>query len=183
MFKFTLFTLAGSFFTTLVLAGPIPLHLRQAGNCADVTTIFARGTTEIPDIGTVTLDFQGVDYPANVAGFLQGGDADGSATMAKQVTDALAAYSDSMGSIAKALNSSITLQNFSLLPKPASVAAVAMFGDPDNGDALGNGLDAKALTICRNGDNICDGGALILPPHLAYGADTGDAADFIAGKV
>ncbi|KAH8834050.1 hypothetical protein DL96DRAFT_478726 [Flagelloscypha sp. PMI_526] len=83
MFKFTLFTLAGSFFTTLVLAGLIPSHLRQAGNCADVTTIFARGTTKIPDIGTVvgpylspikkamTLDFQGVDYPANVAGFLQ----------------------------------------------------------------------------------------------------------------
>ena len=61
----------------------------ENGKCAPVTVIFARGTTEGGNIGTVVgpplqcalqsalgagnVAFQGVDYPANVAGFLQGG--------------------------------------------------------------------------------------------------------------
>lgn len=63
--------------------------------------IFARGTTEAPPIGTVagpplqaalktalggkSLSFQGVDYPADIPGFLAGGDAQGSKTMAADV--------------------------------------------------------------------------------------------------
>ncbi|EEB88713.1 hypothetical protein MPER_13282, partial [Moniliophthora perniciosa FA553] len=60
--------------------------------------IFARGTTEIPPIGTLvgppfedelasqlgekTLSFQGVDYAADIAGYLAGGDPVGSQQMA-----------------------------------------------------------------------------------------------------
>ena len=96
-----LFALAGT-------ACSSPLSKRQSfagdtqnglknGGCKPVTVIFARGTTESGNVGTLTgppffqalaqqvgannLAVQGVDYPANVAGFLAGGDADGSKLM------------------------------------------------------------------------------------------------------
>lgn len=68
------------------------------GKCAPVTLIFARGTTEPGNIGIIVgpplesalqstlgadnVIFQGVDYPADVQGFLVGGDPDGAETMA-----------------------------------------------------------------------------------------------------
>jgi cutinase len=66
------------------------------GACKGTTVIFARGTTETGNVGTLAgpaffqslsakvggdLAVQGVDYPADIPGFLAGGDANGSATM------------------------------------------------------------------------------------------------------
>jgi cutinase len=89
--------------STLLLAlfpfiSAIPLDVRQLastandlenGGCKPVSVIFARGTTEPGNIGTVVgppmeaalqqklgasnVAFQGVDYPASVPGFLAGG--------------------------------------------------------------------------------------------------------------
>jgi cutinase len=71
-------------------------------SCADVTVYFARGTGESGTIGTIvgppfqsalqsalgsrTLQFIGIAYPASVAGFLEGGDPGGATTMANSVT-------------------------------------------------------------------------------------------------
>lgn len=66
--------------------------------CADMTLIFARGTTEPGNMGTLvgpqlvdeikkampagrTLNVQGVDYGATIQGYLGGGGADGTASM------------------------------------------------------------------------------------------------------
>jgi cutinase len=70
-----------------------------------MTVIFARGTTETGNVDTLTgppfftalaqfvgasnLAVQGVDYPADIPGFLAGGDATGSMTMAQLVTQAM----------------------------------------------------------------------------------------------
>lgn len=69
----------------------------EARACSDVTVIFARGTTETGTLGTVvgppflaalksalgssSVTMNGVDYPADIPGFLQGGDPAGSQTM------------------------------------------------------------------------------------------------------
>lgn len=48
----------------------------------------------------------------------------------------------------------------------SQVSAAVTFGDPNNGDAIPNIAAAKTKVICNAGDNICDGGILILIPHL-----------------
>lgn len=79
--------------------------LTDSSGCKAMTVIFARGTTEQGNVGTLSgppffaalaqavgtenLDVQGVDYPADIPGFLAGGDANGSKTMAQLVTQAM----------------------------------------------------------------------------------------------
>ena len=107
----TLITLA-----SLPLALTTPIIQRQLGTsdtendltdgspCAAVTVIFARGTLESGNVGTLVgppffsalatdigasnLAVQGVDYAADIVGFLEGGDPAGSQTMADLVNQA-----------------------------------------------------------------------------------------------
>jgi cutinase len=76
-------------------------QLTDGTPCRRVTLIYARGTTQAGNvgdsaavgpiffnnlaqrIGAANLAVQGVDYPANVFGFLAGGDANGSRLMAQ----------------------------------------------------------------------------------------------------
>jgi len=71
-------------------------------SCADVTVVFARGTFEVAPTGTIvgppfqsalqsalggkSLNFIGVNYAASLAGFEEGGDPAGAATMAADIT-------------------------------------------------------------------------------------------------
>ncbi|KAH8801988.1 cutinase [Flagelloscypha sp. PMI_526] len=186
-----------------ILALPI-LQPRQATDCADVVTIFARGTTEPGTIGitvgpalrrelqatlgTKTLSFQGVDYPANVAGAIAGGDAQGSQTMADMVEQTAIQCPGSKIVMSGYSQGAQLVHNAAGLVSSSAataVSAVVMFGDPENGQPLGNGLDDNSTTFCNNGDAVCDGKFIILPPHLAYATDgsTQKAADFISTKV
>lgn len=75
------------------------------GECMNVTVIFARGTTEAGNVGSLAgppffdaLDealgdgivaVQGVDYPADIPGYLDGGSKEGAETMAELVSEAV----------------------------------------------------------------------------------------------
>jgi cutinase len=51
----------------------------------------------------------------------------------------------------------------------------------DNGDPVAGVAAPKTKVICHAADNICQGGATILPAHLTYGTqDSGAAAAFVA---
>lgn len=85
----------------VVTNGNSDLEARQTG-CTDVTVFFARGTGEAAPLGSIvgppfssalktalpgkTISFVGVNYPADVAGFLAGGSPEGAANMANGVT-------------------------------------------------------------------------------------------------
>ncbi|KAK8862062.1 hypothetical protein PGQ11_008297 [Apiospora arundinis] len=168
-----------------------------SGACKGTTVIFARGTTEAGNVGSVAgppffqalskmvngdLAVQGVEYPADIPGFLAGGDKNGSAKMAQLVQQA----------IAKCPNTKVVMSGYSQggqlvhnaakqLPAATAskVAGAVIFGDPDNGQAV-QGV-SKTKVICHAGDNICQGGSLILQPHLTYGQDANMAAQFAAG--
>lgn len=62
------------------------------------------------------------------------------------------------------------------------VNSVVIFGDPDNGQAVGSIPASNVDVICHTGDNICQGGDLILTPHLTYSQDASSAASFVAQK-
>ncbi|KAK7041726.1 hypothetical protein VNI00_009015 [Paramarasmius palmivorus] len=180
-----------------------PLAERQQP-CADVMVFFARGTTEVPPIGAVvgppfatalaaqlavrgtSLSFRGVDYPAVIAGYLAGGDPLGSRRMAADITNAANACPN-----AKIVSSGYSqggqlVHNSAALLSPevaARVSAVVIFGDPKSRQRVPNIDTSKVKVFCNFGDNICDGGVLILPPHLTYGTDATDAARFVVSKV
>ncbi|KAH8589771.1 cutinase-domain-containing protein [Bisporella sp. PMI_857] len=171
-----------------------------SGACTAMTVIFARGTTEPGNVGVLTgppffdaltamlgadaVTVQGVDYPADVEGFLRGGDATGSQTLATLIQDTMT----------KCPSTKIVMSGYSqggqlvhnaakLLPAStmAAVSSVVIFGDPNDGEEV-SGAASKTLVICHAGDNICDHGDLILIPHLTYSLDAKQAATFAASQ-
>ncbi|TLS21243.1 uncharacterized protein PpBr36_10455 [Pyricularia pennisetigena] len=169
-----------------------------AGPCADMTVVFARGTTERGNVGTVvgpplldairqasnglTVNMQGVDYAADVRGFMQGGDPRGSARMAS-IVKALASDCPETGIIISGYSQGAQLMHNAadqLDPVSAShVMAAVAFGDPLNGKGV-TGVDpSRTLVICHDRDNICEGGTQVRQAHLTYGQDVGKAASFI----
>ncbi|KAF7890402.1 hypothetical protein EAF00_008717 [Botryotinia globosa] len=170
----------------------------EARACSDVTVIFARGTTEFGTLGTVvgppflsalksalgssSVTMNGVEYPADVIGFLEGGDAAGSNTMASMVTSTLSGCPHTKLVISGYSQGGQLVHNAAkLLPAhtTAKISSAVIFGDPDNGDAVQGVSADKTDIICHAGDNICQGGSLILIPHLTYGMDTTAAAAFV----
>ncbi|PPR02008.1 hypothetical protein CVT24_011131 [Panaeolus cyanescens] len=186
------------------LAAPtdVEVELEARQSCPDVAVYFARGTTEVATLGTVvgppfqtalalalrgqSLQFNGVPYPATVAGYLAGGDVGGAITMANSVTSiagscpntkiVISGYSQGaqVTHLAAARLSS-TVQN--------RVVAVVTFGDPYRDRALPGVLQSRRKTFCAYGDLICEGQPIVLAPHLTYGADAGEAASFVAARV
>ncbi|KAH6692730.1 cutinase [Plectosphaerella plurivora] len=179
-------------------------QLTDGTPCRAVTLIYARGTTQAGNvgdsaavgpvffnqlasrIGTANLAVQGVDYPANVFGFLAGGDANGSRTMAQLAARAvtqcpntkivLSGYSQGAQLVHNAagqLSAAVT----------ARITAVLTFGDPKRDQAFGTIPAARTRVICRTGDNICDGGIVVTSAHSQYQQDAPAAATWVAARV
>ncbi|KAI9815947.1 MAG: hypothetical protein M1827_001939 [Pycnora praestabilis] len=170
--------------------------------CKAVTIIFARGTTELGNVGSVAgppffnalgaeigsnnVAVQGVPYAASVAGYLEGGDPAGASALASLTSQALS----------QCPNTQIVLSGYSqgaqevhlgakqLSTATASkIAAVVLFGDPDDGQPIQDVPTMNVDTFCFSGDLICDGLPIVDPEHLAYSVDAVPAADFVAQHV
>ncbi|KAK7534701.1 cutinase-domain-containing protein [Phyllosticta citribraziliensis] len=170
--------------------------------CKKVSLIFARGTSEQGNMGSVVgpplashlasaigsgnLAVQGVEYSASAAGAASGGDASGASKMTSLADDVvkkcpdtqvvLGGYSQGAQLVHKA-GSSIASST------AAQVKAVVVFGDPLKGQAIKNIDSGIVKTYCHEGDEVCSGTFVITQAHLTYGDDTPDAASFIKGKV
>ncbi|KAJ6525141.1 cutinase [Mycena capillaripes] len=168
--------------------------------------IFARGTNEDGNVGTDVgapliadlraalgannIAAQGVDYAADVLGYLEGGDPAGSTTMASLINQAatqcpstqiaIGGYSQGaqlVHNAASTLSAAVT----------ARIAAVVLFGDPDRvghptPPPVGTIPAAKVDSFCHTGDIICTGlgGA---SEHLNYNLDAPAASSFIIARV
>lgn len=95
-------------FASAALSSTTQNDVTNGSGCKAMTVLFARGTTEGGNMGSVAgppfvsaigqmmggaqnLAVQGIEYPADVPGFLAGGDAAGSKLMATMVGQVMAA--------------------------------------------------------------------------------------------
>ncbi|KAL8775832.1 MAG: hypothetical protein Q9194_003595 [Teloschistes cf. exilis] len=165
--------------------------------CKAITVIFARGTGESGNIGSVigpkllsalqskvgaaNVAYQGVPYPANAAGNAQQGGTGGAlmTSLAQQALQqcpstkiVLSGYSQGGFVVHKAGSS------LSATPPAAAV----IFGDPQNGQAVVNVPAARLKEYCAQGDGVCGTPRTfqITAAHLSYGNNAPDAADFIS---
>lgn len=98
--KFLIFFLPSV--TLAALASISQNDVQSGGGCKPMTVLFARGTTELGNMGSIAgppfvvalggmmggagnVAVQGIQYPADVPGFLVGGDRGGSQLMAQMV--------------------------------------------------------------------------------------------------
>jgi cutinase len=165
--------------------------------CTDLTLIFARGTGELGNMGTISgppmvkairsklgvdrVTVQGVDYAASAAGNANLG-GDGGQTMADLVKAAKAQCPDSKIIMSGYSQGAMVVHNaFSKGVTASDVAGTVMFGDPLKRQGIsGLGTD-KVKEFCGTSDQICggggDGGAT--GSHLSYGSSAEAAATFV----
>ncbi|KAF1943381.1 alpha/beta-hydrolase, partial [Clathrospora elynae] len=132
--------------------------------------------------GAANVAVQGIDYPATIPGFLNGGDKKRSVSMAKMDGQIRAKCPDTALFMAAYSQGGQLFQNASDMlsaQESAFFSITIIFGDPDNGDAVGEVPAANTKIICANGDLICAGKAIVLPPHLSYGRNADEAAQFV----
>ncbi|KAF2710353.1 carbohydrate esterase family 5 protein [Pleomassaria siparia CBS 279.74] len=172
------------------------------GVCKPMTILFARGTTEQGNVGSLTgppffqavaasmggasLAIQGVDYPADIPGFLAGGDAAGSKSMAATVGQIMTACPSTNLVISGYSQGGQLVHNAAAMLTPAQTAFVksaVIFGDPNDGKPVGNVSAADTLIVCHMGDLICAGTAMVRPPHLNYSGDAVTAAAFVLANM
>ncbi|TDZ35280.1 putative cutinase 1 [Colletotrichum spinosum] len=214
------------FFSTLVLASTALAFPTQStrqlgrvgstanefktGGCKDVIFLWARGSTEIGNMGTVVgpgvanslksafsgqVAVQGVDYAAALStNFLPGGaDPDGITEMESLLNDAASKCPDPIivtGGYSQ--GAAVNHRAIEDLPEAqkSQIAGVVTFGDTqfraDRGQ-IPNFPKDKIKIICAENprDTVCDGnlGAAVLAPHLSYGADAKEGADFLIAQI
>ncbi|PSN65531.1 cutinase precursor [Corynespora cassiicola Philippines] len=168
------------------------------GACKPVTILFARGTSEQGNMGSLVgppfvqavgqmagvdnVAVQGIDYPADTAGFFAGGDAGGSTLMAQMVGRVMAACPNTNLVMSGYSQGGQIVHNAAEMlsaDQSAFVKSAVIFGDPDNGKPVGAIAASRTKVICHDGDKICDGEALILEPHLTYSMNAKEAAAFV----
>ena len=191
----------------------------ELGDCKPITVIFARGTIELGNVGSITgrpffndldgllgvdnVGVQGVDYPATIAGYLEGGDPGGAQTLADLTNQAASQCPDAQIVLSGYSQGAqvVHLGEAKISPETASrVAAVVrsclrltdkggakscnvLFGEPKKGQTIPNIDEGKVKTFCFATDLICDALPVVDTYHLSYSVDAVPAAQFVQGLV
>ncbi|KAK5085086.1 hypothetical protein LTR70_008688 [Exophiala xenobiotica] len=179
-------------------SGSTARDIENNSGCTELTVIFARGTTEggnigsiagppmfrqlLSDLGASSLTLQGVNYPADAAGNANCGAAGG--PNMKSLADTILARCPNTKLVlsgysqgACVVHNTVEQQGLSA----SKVAATVVFGDPFNGRSVGTVPANRQLSICATGDGICrtPSGGASGTGHLSYGQDAQTAASFI----
>ncbi|CBX97575.1 hypothetical protein LEMA_P089840.1 [Plenodomus lingam JN3] len=180
-------------------------QLTDGTPCRAVTVIYARGTTQEGNVGDVgsegptflnalanrlggtgRLAIQGVDYPANIFGFLAGGDAGGATTTLNLINRAITQCPSTkivVSGYSQGAQLVHTATQRLSAANAARINAIVTFGDPDQDESFGPVAASKILIICHDGDNICDNGIIVTADHRNYERDAPAAAEFVAARV
>ncbi|WYZ42518.1 hypothetical protein EsH8_VI_000217 [Colletotrichum jinshuiense] len=214
------------FFNTLVLASTalafptatkdkrqtvgITANEFKLSGCKDIIFVWARGSTELGNMGTVVgpgvannlksafpgkVAVQGVDYAALLStNFLPGGADPAGISEMEDILGDIASKCPNAIVVTGGYSQGAALNHRAIEDLPAAqknqIAGVVTFGDTqwraDNGQ-IPNFPKEKVKIICAANprDTVCDGNlsAAVLAPHLSYGANAGEGADFLIGKI
>ncbi|KKY22391.1 putative cutinase 1 [Diplodia seriata] len=212
-------------FVTLGLASPIAVEVRDPevvavlearqfsgtgitanelknGPCKPVTYIFARGSTELGNLGQTVgpalanqlqsqfdVAVQGVDYPAGLTTNFFGGSLIGISEMRDMFNLAASKCPDTI-IVGGGYSQGAALTHRSVEDLSASVrnriAGIVTFGDTYNLQSGGRipGLPQEKLKIiCNTGDLVCAGTLVIAPAHLDYVRRVPEAASFLTDRI
>ncbi|KAK4191093.1 cutinase-domain-containing protein [Podospora australis] len=214
-----------SFIATILLAAlaaakPVEVSSRQIlgrvgstateftdDGCKDIIMLFARGSTEIGNMGTVcgpptanglkdvfgrdAVAVEGIKYEALLStNFLPGGaDLLGIREMKRLIAKATTQCPNSklvVGGYSQ--GAALTHRAVEDLPQAQKdkIVAAFTFGDTknqqDNGQ-IPNFPREKTIIICNVGDLVCSGTLTILAPHLDYSRRAPEAVNFISARL
>ncbi|KAJ5412222.1 uncharacterized protein N7487_006581 [Penicillium crustosum] len=164
----------------------------ENAGCKEYTFIFARGTTEIGNMGTVIgpplakqlnsltgdkVTVQGVDYPADAAGNAVMGAAGGPA-MAKLVKQALSQCPKTKVLLGGYSQGAMVVHNAAQSLSADQITAAVLFGDPLKAQSVGQVASDKVKEFCHLGDPVCLNGVNGMA-HITYGTDAAAAGKFL----
>ncbi|RAH72528.1 carbohydrate esterase family 5 protein [Aspergillus aculeatinus CBS 121060] len=164
--------------------------------CKELTFIFARGTTEMGNMGSVVgpevasalqsltgnkVTVQGVDYPADWAGNMNMG-ASGGPKMASLVKQALSQCPNTKVVLGGYSQGSMVVHNAASSLSAGQIQAAVLFGDPLKMTSVGKLDSSKVKEFCAVGDPVCENGVNVMA-HLSYGSDAQTAAQFLVSAV
>ncbi|KAJ5860912.1 uncharacterized protein N7529_008222 [Penicillium soppii] len=160
--------------------------------CQELTFIFARGTGELGNMGSVVgpevatqlksltsnkVTIQGVTYSADAAGNAQLG-ANGGPIMAKLVKQALSQCPNTKVVVGGYSQGAMVVHNAASSLSSGQISGAVLFGDPFKAQAVSNLSDDKRKEFCATGDPVCENGFNVMA-HLTYGSDAKTAAQFL----
>ncbi|KAL4891822.1 cutinase-domain-containing protein [Aspergillus ambiguus] len=160
--------------------------------CQPLTFIFARGTTELGNMGNVVgpvvaeklktltnnkVVVQGVDYPASAEGNAAMG-AEGGPKMAQLVEQALKQCANTKVVLGGYSQGAMVVHNAANRLSSGQVSGAVLFGDPFKSQAVANLDSSKVKEFCAQGDPVCLNGGNVMA-HISYGGDAEEAAQFL----
>ncbi|PYI21833.1 cutinase-domain-containing protein [Aspergillus violaceofuscus CBS 115571] len=172
------------------------LSVTSNTGCKELTFIFARGTTEMGNMGSVVgpevasalqsltgnkVTVQGVDYPADWAGNMDLG-ASGGPKMASLVKQALSQCPNTKVVLGGYSQGSMVVHNAASSLSAGQIQAAVLFGDPLKMTSVGKLASSKVKEFCATGDPVCENGVNVMA-HLSYGSDAQTAAQFLVSAV
>ncbi|KAF1925477.1 carbohydrate esterase family 5 protein [Didymella exigua CBS 183.55] len=203
----------------LVAAGPI--ETRQLGvgetgttskefsrgGCRDILFAWARGSTEIGNMGTVVgpptsdglkqnfganaVATEGIDYAATIGtnAILGGTDSVSKRSMQDTLNSMAQKCPDSI-IVAGGYSQGAAVNHRAIEELDTAVqdqiAGVVLYGDTQkqqDNDQIPNFPRDKVKIICQVGDAVCLGQLLVLPAHLTYGARADEGVNFLVQQI
>ncbi|ROT41149.1 cutinase-2 [Sodiomyces alkalinus F11] len=177
------------------------------GGCRPIIMLFARGSTEIGNMGTVcgpptanslkanfgaeNVAVEGIEYAAALSTNALPGGADprGVREMERLIARANAECPDSLLVVGGySQGAAVTHRAVESLPQAQKdqIAAAFTFGDTRNRQDRGqipNFPPEKTNIICNTGDAVCSGTLVITPAHFAYGSRVDEQVAFITSRL
>ncbi|KAJ5596931.1 hypothetical protein N7450_003389 [Penicillium hetheringtonii] len=164
----------------------------QNDGCQPLTFIFARGSTEMGNMGSVVgppvasalksqlnnkVTVQGVTYDAGIASNAEMG-ANGGPVMAKLVKQALKQCPKTKVVLGGYSQGSMVVHNAANSLSADQISAAVLFGDPFKAMSVGKLASSKVKEFCAAGDPVCENGVNVMA-HITYGGDAKEAASFL----